>query len=100
MEKSGSPGGQGPGSKEAQVEPAEFIVVANLAWSRALLLPQSARRSLAPLSFPFSLQTLLSRLLDLLQPVRIQPLTPTLHLFRFLRVQASPLRGAFHWSVP
>jgi hypothetical protein len=66
-------------AKKLQVEPEEFIVVQNLACCQPLLLPQSAQRSLAPRSFPYSLRTLPSRLLDLLLPARIHPLTPTFH---------------------
>src|SRR6266480_2058990 len=89
-------------AKKAPIEP-EFSAVPNQAWRawcRSLLLPQAAQISRAPRSFPISLLILLSLLLVLLLPVRIQPLTQTFHLVRFLRVQASPLRDAFHWSVP
>src|SRR6266513_2125375 len=90
-------------AKKAPIKPAEFSVVPNQAWRawrRSLLLHQDAQRSRAPRSFPISLLILLSRLVVLLLSVRIQPLTQTFHLVRFLRVQASPLRDAFHWSVP
>src|SRR6267142_2429116 len=94
-----SPSGATTWQQRSASRTSRTIVVPNQGWRRPLQPPQSAQRSLAALSFPFSLQTLLSRLLALLLPVRIQPPIPTFRLFRFLRIQASPLRDAFHWSV-